>query len=76
MDLAHYRILIHEFLKRDPDIVPEEAHLVVLDSKSAMCMDNNGRDIKHTIHIAKIMNFVRNVEKCMMHRIDWCEGGL
>ena len=22
------------------------------------------------------MNFVRNGEKCNMHTIDWCEGGL
>ena len=22
------------------------------------------------------MHFVRNVEKCKMHKIEWCEGGL
>ena len=22
------------------------------------------------------INFVRNGEKCKMHKIDWCEGGL
>ena len=22
------------------------------------------------------MNFVRNGEKCNIHKIDWCEGGL
>ena len=57
-------------------MVPEEAHLIVLDSKSAMCMDKNGKDTKHTRHIAIIMHFVRNGEKCKMHKIDWCEGGL
>ena len=36
MALAHFRMLIHEFLNKDPDIVPEEAPLIVLDSKSAM----------------------------------------
>ena len=36
MALAHFRMLIHEFLNKDPDIVPEEAHLIVLDSKYAM----------------------------------------
>ena len=41
-----------------------------------MCMDKNGKDTKHTRHIAKIMNFVRNGEKCKMHKIYWCEGGL
>ena len=41
-----------------------------------MCMDKNGKDTKHTRHITRIMNFVRNGEKCKMHKIDWCEGGL
>ena len=36
MALTHFRMLIHEFLNKDPDIVPQEAHLIVLDSKSAM----------------------------------------
>ena len=57
-------------------MVPKEAPLIVLDSKSAMCMDNNGRDTKHTRNIARRMHFVRNGEKCKMHKIYWCEGGL
>ena len=57
-------------------MVPKEAPFIVLDSKSAMCMAKNGKDTKHTIHIARIMHFVRNGEKCKMHKIDWCEGGL
>ena len=51
MALAHFRMLIHELLNKDPDIVPEEAPLVVLDNKSAMCMANNVKDTKHTRHI-------------------------
>ena len=39
-------------------------------------MANNGKDTKHTRHITRIMHFVRNGEKCKMHKIDWCEGGL
>ena len=70
--LAHFRMLIHELLNKDPDIVPEEAPLIVLDSKSAMCMAKNGKDTKHTRHIARIMHFVSNGEKCKMHKIDWC----
>ena len=76
MALAHFRMLVHELLNEDPDMVPKEAPLIVLDSKSAMCMANNGRDNKNTIHIARRMNFVRNGEKCKMHKIYWCEGGL
>ena len=76
MDLAHFRMIVHELLNEDPDMVPKEAPLVVLDSKSSMCMANNGKDIKHTRHIARRMHFLRNEEKCKMHKIDWCEGGL
>ena len=76
MALAHFRMLIHEFLNEDPDIVPKEAPLIVLDSKSDMFMAKNGKDTKHTRHIARRMHFVRNGEKCKMHKIDWCEGGL
>ena len=39
-------------------------------------MDINGKDIKHTRHIATRMHSVRNGEKYKMHKIDWCEGGL
>ena len=69
-------MLIHNFLKKDPDIVPEEAPLIVLYGKSAMCMANNGKITKHTRHIARKMHFVRTGEKCKIHKIDWCEGGL
>ena len=39
-------------------------------------MDKNGRDTKHTRHIERRMHLVRNGEKCKIHKIDWCEGGL
>ena len=57
-------------------MVTEEDPLIVLNSKSAMCMSKNGKDTKHTIHIARRIHFVRDGEKCKMHKIDWCEGGL
>ena len=69
-------MLIHEFLNKDPYIVPKEASLIVLDSKSAICMSKNGKNTKHSRHIEKRMHFVRNGEKCKMHTIDWCEVGL
>ena len=62
MAFAYFRMLVHELLKENPDMVPKEAPLIVLDSKSAMCMAKNGRDTKHTRHIAGRMNFVRNGE--------------
>ena len=55
--------LIHELLSKNSYIVPEEAPLIVLDGKSAMCMANSGKDTKHTRHIARRMHFVRNGEK-------------
>ena len=76
MTLAHFRMLVAELLNEDPDMVPEEAPLIVLDSKSAQCMAKNGRDTKHTRHIARRIHFVRNGEKFKMNRIEWCEGAL
>ena len=76
MALAHFRMLINELFNEDPDMVPKEAPLIVLYRKSAMCMAKNGKDTKHTRHIARRMHFVRNGEKCKMQKIDCCEGGL
>ena len=39
-------------------------------------MDKNVNDTKHTRNITIRVNFVRNGEKCKIHKIDWCEGGL
>ena len=39
-------------------------------------MAKNGKYTKHTIHLARRKNFVRNGEKCKIHKIDWCEGGM
>ena len=58
--LEKFRMLIHELLNKDPDIVSEEALLIVLDINYPMCMAKNGKDTKHTRHIARIMHLVRN----------------
>ena len=76
MDSAHVRMLIHELLSNDPDIVPEEVPLIILNSKSAVCMANNGKDAKHTRHISRIVYILRNGENYKIYKIDWCEGGL
>ena len=76
MDLLHFRMLIHEFLSKDIDIVLEESPLIILDGKSSICMANNNKDTNHTRHIARRVAFVRNGEKLKMLNIDWCEGGL
>ena len=48
----------------------------ILDSNSPVCMAKNGKDSKHTRRIARRIRFVGNGEKCKMHKIDWCQGGL
>ena len=64
MDLAHFRMLIHELLDKYPDIVLEGASLVIFSSKSAVFMDKDGEDNKHTMHIARRLHLIRNGEKC------------
>ena len=39
-------------------------------------MAKNGKDIKHTRHISRRVNFMRNGENCKMRNIYWFEGGL
>ena len=70
MAFAHFRMLIHEFLNKDTDIVPEEASFIVLDIKYTMWMANNGKDTKHTRNNKRRMHLVRNGEKCKIHKID------
>ena len=60
MDLAHSRTLIHEFLNKDPYIVPEEAPMIILDKKYSIFMANNGDDTNHTRQIARRVHFVRS----------------
>ena len=55
-------MLISEFLNKDPDMVPGESHLIILDRKSAFCMSKNGKFIKHIRHISRRVKFIRNCE--------------
>ena len=63
MDLAHFRMLINEFLNKDQDIFPEEAPLIILYSKYALFMDNNFNDTNHTRHIARRIHYVSTGEE-------------
>ena len=56
-------MLIHELLNKDPDIIPYEAPLIILDSKYAVFMAKNGKGTNHTSHISGGVHFVRNGEK-------------
>ena len=68
-------MLIHELLKKDTDIVLEEVPLIILYSKSDVCIDKNVKDTNYTRNIARRIHFVRNAEKWKLHKINWCEGG-
>ena len=60
MYLAHIRMLNNELLKKDPDVVIEQPHLIKLYIKSAICIAKNGKDTKHTRKITRRMHFVIN----------------
>ena len=74
--LSHLSMLINELLNKDTYIILESAPLIILDSKSAVCIDNNGKDTKQTRNIYRRVNFVINDEKFKMHKIIWCKEGL
>ena len=63
-------------MSKDPDIVTEEPPLIILYSKSAVCMDNYNKYTKHTRHIYRRVNFVINGDKYKMRNIYWYERGL
>ena len=44
MPLAHFRMLINEFLNKDTDIITEQVPLIILDSKYYVCVARNGKD--------------------------------
>ena len=76
MALAHFRMLIQELLNKDPDIVPEESPLIILDIKYDICIATNGKDANNTSHIPTGVHSVSDGERCKMQNIYWREGGL
>ena len=63
MALAYFRIKNNELLNKDTDVVPEQAHIIILDIKYAIWMANNGKDTKHTRNISRRMYFVKKKAK-------------
>ena len=76
MDLAHFMILNNELLNKDPYEAPEQAHIVTPDRKAYIWMDKNGKNTKHTKHIDRRMNLVRNGEEWIFHKTVCFEGGI
>ena len=74
MALAHFRMLKNELEGKDPDELPEEPPLIIMDSKSGVDMAKNGKDTKHTRHIARRIHFVRQGEALGFHKTHWIEN--
>ena len=72
MDLAHFRMLILELLNKDPYIVPEEAPLIILDSKYDVCIAKNTKYTKHTRHISRRVHVLSDGGNFKMNKIEWC----
>ena len=66
----------NELLNKDPYVVSKKSPIIIMDSKSSVCMAKNGNDTKHTRHISIRMQYVRNCEDFNLHKPVWCEVGL
>ena len=58
MILAHSRMINNELLNKDPNVLPEQAPLIILDRKLSVCVSNNSKYTKHTRKIDKIIHYV------------------
>ena len=52
----------NELFNKYPYVVTEQAHLIILDRKSAISMAKNGMETKQTNKISRIMHFAINDE--------------
>ena len=59
MALAYFRMLIHKLFNKYPYIVPEEAHIIILDRNSYVCMAKNGKDTNNTRTISRRVHLVK-----------------
>ena len=76
MYLANFIMLNNELMKKDINLVPEQAPLIILDRKSSVFMYNDVKDTKHTRHISRRIQFWINGEEWNLYKTVWCEGGL
>ena len=58
----------NELMNKDPYVFSEQAPPIILDSKVDVCMANNGKYNKHTIHIYSRMQFVIHGEELNLHK--------
>ena len=60
-------MLNNDLMNKYPDVIPYQAPPIILDSKSAMCVANNGKHTKHTRQIYRMIHFLRNGEEWNLH---------
>ena len=53
-------MLNNEIMNKDQYVVLEQAPFIILDIISYVCIDNNGKDTKHTRDIYRWIYFVKN----------------
>ena len=63
MSLEHYRILNNEFLNKNAYLVPEQAPLIILGIKSAVCMARNSKDAKYWFQMTLYKISLVNITK-------------
>ena len=64
MALEYSMILNNELLNKDTYVVPEQALLIIWDSRSDIYMDKYGKNTKHTRKFSRIMHLVKNGKRC------------
>ena len=56
-------------MKKDTDMVPEQAPLIIFYVQSSVFMSNNGKDNKHTRHISMRIVFKEMVKSTIFTRL-------
>ena len=62
MSLSIFSMINNELLTKDPDMVLEQASIIIFHSKSSICVAKNGKDSKNARYISRRIHFVRNGE--------------
>lgn len=75
-ELAHFKMLNSALKGEDPDQLPSDPPLIVMDSKSGIDMAKNGKNSKHTRHIMRRIHFVHMGEAEGYHQAAWCKKAI
>ena len=76
MALVNLRVLINELVIKYLDIFPKTVPIIILYSKSGVCMVKSGKYTEITRHIDRRIRLVRNDDNGKTQRIVWRQRGL